>query len=257
MEKATIIGIPLALAAIIQCLLLEGGALPSIIGPPAFAIVIGGALGATMVEFPFEIVMRALKEVKKAFFGSHMDYDGLVDQILKLAATARKDGLLALEKERENITDPLLKEAIKFAVDGLDPNLVGQILEARIDARAHENTLVAKFWKQMGAYAPTVAIVGAVLGLIIVMQNLSNPEKIGPGIAVAFIATVYGVTFSNVFFLPIGGKLNTLFEHERIYYDMIRIGVRDIQMGTSPTIISSRLMALLDKEAKEEEAPKA
>lgn len=217
-------------------------------------IVIGGALGATMLEFPFHITLKALAEAKKVFLGAHHDHTALIEQILKLAGTARKDGLLALEKERNNITDPLLKEAVKYAVDGLDPNLVQQILDARIEHRQHEKVLCSKFWKQMGAYAPTVAIVGAVLGLIIVMQNLDKPERIGPGIAVAFIATVYGVTSSNVFFLPMGGKLGILAEHEGAYYEIIKTGVRDIQMGTSPTIIQSRLAAILDEEVKEDAA---
>jgi len=253
MDKATIIGLPLAFASIIACLLLEGGTLRSVMGGPAFMIVIGGSFGACLVHIPFDQAMRALKEGMKTVLGSHMDFEALIAQILRLAGVARKDGLLALEKERENITDPLLKEAVKFAVDGLDPNLVGQILESRIDHKMHENAICAKFWTQWGAYAPTVAIVGAVLGLIIVMQNLDKPEMIGPGIAVAFIATVYGVTFSNVVFLPIGGKLQIIYEHEGLYYEMIKIGVRDIQMGTSPSIIASRLHAILDQEAKEED----
>jgi chemotaxis protein MotA len=183
-----------------------------------------------------------------------MDYEHLIKQITELAGTARKDGLLALEKERGNIEDPLLREAVKYAVDGLDPTLVSQILEARIDHKMHLKGLYSKFWTQMGAYAPTVAIVGAVLGLIIVMQNLDNPEMIGPGIAVAFIATVYGVTSSNVFFLPMGGKIGVLNEEQALYYEMIKVGVRDIQMGTSPSIISSRLLAMLDQDPKEDEA---
>lgn len=253
MDKASVIGLPLGIISILLCLILEGGTIKSILGGPAFIIVICGSLGAVLVNIPFDTALKAMGEVKKVFLGSHMDFEGLVEQIVHLAGVARKDGLLALEKERENISDPLLREAVKFAVDGLDPNLVSQILESRIDHKAHENSVCVKFWKQWGAYAPTVAIVGAVLGLIIVMQNLDQPEKIGPGIAVAFIATVYGVTSSNVIFLPIGGKLDIIYAHEAIYYDMIRIGVKDIQMGTSPSIISSRLLALLDQEAKEEE----
>jgi len=254
MDKGSVIGIPLALASIIGCLLLEGGTVRSVLGGPALMIVIGGALGACMLEFPFHITIKALIQSKTIFLGAHRDYNSLIEQILKLAATARKDGLLALEKERETISDPLLKEAVKYAVDGLDPNLVQQILESRIDHRNHENVLCSKFWKQMGAYAPTVAIVGAVLGLIIVMQNLDKPEMIGPGIAVAFIATVYGVTFSNVFFLPMGGKLAMIAEHEGLYFELIKTGVRDIQMGTSPSIIQCRLAAILDEEVKEDAA---
>lgn len=253
MEKASIIGLPLAFLSVAMCMILEGGSVLWLVGPPALMIVMGGAIGASMVHFPFPTVMRAWKEGKKCFLGAHMNYEDLIQQILKLAGIARKDGLLALEKEGQNIEDPLLREAVKFAVDGLDPNLVSQIVESRIDHKMHENTLCSKYWTQVGAYAPTVAIIGAVLGLIIVMRNLDNPEKIGPGIAVAFIATVYGVALSNIVFLPMGGKLGVLYEEEQIYYDMIREGVRDIQMGTSPSIISQRLYAMLDQDSKEEE----
>jgi chemotaxis protein MotA len=254
MEKATLIGLPLAMGSIIACLILEGGTIRSVLGGPAAMIVLGGALGACFMHFPFEVAMGGLKAGIQCFKPDHMDYEHLIKQITELAGTARKDGLLALEKERGNIEDPLLREAVKYAVDGLDPTLVSQILEARIDHKMHLKGLYSKFWTQMGAYAPTVAIVGAVLGLIIVMQNLDNPEMIGPGIAVAFIATVYGVTSSNVFFLPMGGKIGVLNEEQALYYEMIKVGVRDIQMGTSPSIISSRLLAMLDQDPKEDEA---
>lgn len=254
MEKASVIGLPLALVSIIGCLLLEGGNLRSVMGGPALMIVIGGCLGATLVEIPFHNAMLALKAAKDVFLGVHPNYEGVIDEVIQLAGVARKDGILALEKQRESIKEPLLKEGIRFAIDGLDPNLVQQILESRVDHKMHELGLNSKFWKQMGAYAPTVAIVGAVLGLIIVMQNLDKPERIGPGIAVAFIATVYGVTFSNVFFLPMGGKLGIFNEEMQLYYEVIKTGIKDIQMGTSPMIIKSRLYAMIDQEAKEDTA---
>lgn len=254
MDKASIIGLPLGFGCIVACLILEGGEVRAILGGPAAMIVLGGSFAAILVNIPGNMIMPGLLEGKKVFLPPHMDFDGLISQIENLAGVARKDGLLALEKERENITDNLLKEAVKFAVDGLDPNIVAQILEARIDHKAHENSIKSKLWKQWGTFAPTVAIIGAVLGLIIVMNNLDNPEKIGPGIAIAFIATVYGISSSNLVFLPMAGKLELLHQHEDLYYQMIKIGVKDIQQGTSPAIIKSKLYALLDQEVVEEEA---
>lgn len=252
MEKGTIIGLPLGFGAVIGGGFLEGLHAENLIGPTAFMIVVGGALGATMVEFTWEHCMKALKLVKLGFLGGHADYKGLVDQILKLAGIARKDGLLALEKERENITDPMLKDALKFAIDGLEPNVVQGILEARMAFKIHEGTNAAKFYSQFGAYCPTVGIVGAVLGLIHVMNSLSNPDAIGPGIAVAFIATVYGVSFSNLVFMPLGNKLKTMVAHEELYYEMIKVGVKNIQQGTSPSIIESQLYAIIDEQPAEE-----
>lgn len=247
MEKGTIIGIPLGVAAVLVGAMLEGLHLHSIYGPTAFMIVVGGALGATMVEFQFEHTLQALKLVKKAFTGGHHDYKALVDQITKLAGIARKDGLLALEKEREGIEEPMLKDSLRFAIDGLEPNIIQGMIEARVAHRQHEGMIAAKFYGQLGAYCPTVGIMGAVLGLMHVMTLLDQPDKIGPGIAVAFIATIYGVGFSNLVFMPLGNKLKVMVEHEELYYEMIKVGIRNIQQGTSPAIIESQLYAIVDQ----------
>lgn len=254
MEKGTLIGLPLGFGCVVGGGFIEGLHASNLIGPTAFMIVIGGALGATLVEFTFEHFLLALKVGKLAITGGHHDYKSLVDQIMKLAGIARKDGLLALEKERESVTDPLLKDALKFAIDGLEPNVVQGILESRINFRMHENGVAAKFWGQLGAYCPTVGIVGAVLGLIHVMNSLSNPDAIGPGIAVAFIATVYGVSFSNLVFMPMGNKLKVIVGHDEHYYEMIKVGVRNIQQGTSPAIIESQLYAIIDQQPTESAA---
>ncbi len=251
MEKGTVIGLPLGFGAVLTGAFLEGLHASNLYGPTAFLIVIGGATGACLVEFTWEHFQKALKLLKLAFAGGHHDYKGLIGQITKLAGTARKDGLLALEKERESISDPLLKDALKFAIDGLEPNVVQGILESRLNFRTHEGNIAAKFWGQVGAYCPTVGIVGAVLGLIHVMNSLSNPDAIGPGIAVAFIATVYGVSFSNLLFMPLGNKLKVMVAHDELYYEMIKVGVRNIQQGTSPAIIESQLYAIIDEQPPE------
>jgi len=251
MEKATIVGIPLGFGAVLGGGFLEGLHASNLWGPTALMIVLGGATGATLVEFTWEHFIKALGLLKLAFTGGHHDYKSLVDSILKLAGVARKDGLLALEKEREAIQDPMLKDALKFAIDGLEPNVVQGILESRINFRMHEATTAAKFYTQVGAYCPTVGIVGAVLGLIHVMNSLSNPDAIGPGIAVAFIATVYGVSFSNLLFMPLGNKLKVIVSHEELYFEMVKVGVKNIQQGTSPAIIESQLYAIVDQQAPE------
>lgn len=252
MELGSIIGLPLGIGMVLTGLFMEGGHMSSIMGLSAALIVVGGATGATLLDIPFENTKLALKMLAMAFKGVSHHPDELVEQIAKLAGIARKDGLLALEKERENIHDPLLKEALKFAVDGLEPNLVSAILEARTSYRGHLRATSAKFFIQLAAYLPTVGILGAVLGLIHVMENLDNPAAIGPGIAVAFIATVYGVGGSNLVAMPLGNKLKAYVAHEDVYYEMVKVGVKGIQQGTSPTIISAHLYAIVDQEVKEE-----
>ncbi|MBN8554552.1 MAG: flagellar motor protein [Deltaproteobacteria bacterium] len=254
MELGSVIGLPLGIAFVLGGMILEGGHIQSILGLAAFIIVIGGALGAAMLETPFPNIIGAMKLGVMCFKGNHHHHEELVEQIVKLAGIARKDGLLALEKERENIHDPLLKDALKFAIDGLEPTLVSSILESRTAYRTHEAMASAKFWASFAGYCPTVGILGAVLGLIHVMENLDNPAAIGPGIATAFIATVYGVGFSNLLFMPMGNKLKALIAHDDQYYEMVIVGVRDIQQGTSPAVIASHLMAIVDQEAKEEAA---
>jgi len=254
MELGSIIGLPLGIGMVLAGMLIEGGKLQSIMGISPFMIVIGGALGATLLDTPFQAAMQGLKMLALCFKGGHHHPEALVEQIVKLAGIARKDGLLALEKEREAIEDPLLKEALKFAIDGLEPNLVSAILESRTSFRSHAAQAAAKFWATFAGYCPTVGILGAVLGLINVMQHLDNPSEIGPGIATAFIATVYGVGFSNLVFMPVGNKLKALVGHEEHYFEMVRVGVKDIQQGTSPSIIASHLMAIIDQEPKEEGA---
>lgn len=252
MELASVIGLPLGLGLIFAGFFLEGGHMQSIMGLSAALIVIGGAMGAAMLETPFPNFISGLKLGIMVFKGNHHHFDELIEEIVKMAGIARKDGLLALEKERENIKDPLLKDALQFAIDGLEPNLVSSILESRADYRSHENGVSAKFWASFAGYCPTVGILGAVLGLIHVMENLDNPAAIGPGIAVAFIATVYGVGSSNLLFMPMGNKLKALLAHDDHYYEMVKIGVKDIQQGTSPQIIASHLYAIIDQKPKDE-----
>ncbi len=252
MELASVLGLPIALGAVLGGMILEGGHLHSIMGLAAFIIVIGGAFGAAMLETPIENVKHGLGMFVLTFKGIHHHPNELVEQVTKLAGIARKDGLLALEKERENIQDPLLKAALGFAIDGLEPNLVTAIIESRTGYRSHHGTASAKFWLTFANYCPTVGILGAVLGLIHVMNNLDNPAAIGPGIATAFIATVYGVGFSNLVFMPVGNKLKALIAHEEAYFEMIKVGVKGIQQGTSPSIIAQHLMAIVDQDYKEE-----
>lgn len=252
MELGSIIGLPLGISMILLGMIIEGGHLSSIVGLPAFLIVVGGTVGATMLNTPFPTLKQALKTLIQCFFKKNKNCESLVKEIVRLSNISRKDGLLALEKERANISDPLFSEGLKFAIDGLEPNVVASILESRINFKMEENMRAANVWSHLSHYSPTVGILGAVLGLIHVMENLSNFEALGAGIATAFIATVYGVGFAYLVCMPIGNKLKALTLEESPYYEMIKVGIKEIQQGTSPRIISAHLMAIIDKESKEE-----
>src|SRR3990167_7942951 len=193
MDKLSFGGIALAIISILGGQALEGGHAGSLMQATAFIIVAGGTIGAVMLSYPSADFSRGIKLGKSVFKEEKSDLPALVKELVDMASIARRDGVLALETKLATITDPFLKRAVGFVVDGVDAGVARSALEGQIDAEFEENTVGAKVFESAGGYSPTVGILGAVLGLIHVMENLSNPDAIGPGIAVAFVATVYGV----------------------------------------------------------------
>jgi chemotaxis protein MotA len=241
MDITSILGPILSLGFIIAGLILEGGHLSSIIQMTAALIVFGGAFGAIMVAYPLPDVIFAFKSIGTWLKNSSANPDEILKDILDLAQTARKESILALEKKRESIKFEPLAKAIKLAVDGTDPNIIRDTLETEAHVTFEEQEVAVKFWEDMGAIAPTIGILGAVLGLIHVMENLDKPEMIGPGIAIAFVATLYGVGSANIFFLPMGKKIKRkaiLDGHARL---MVVIGVEGILSGLNPKVIEEKL----------------
>ena len=208
MDITTILGPVFAIGAILVGLFLEGGHLSSIIQFTAALIVLGGALGALMVAYPLADIIGAVKMLGVAMKNPAGNPEQILADILDLAQTARKESILALEKKRESIEYEPLATAIRLAVDGTDPNIIRDTLETAQHVTMEEMEVGVHFWEDAGAIAPTIGILGAVLGLIHVMENLDKPEMIGPGIAVAFVATLYGVGSANIFFIPLGKKKN-------------------------------------------------
>ena len=245
MDILSIGGILLAIVAILGGQALEGGHAGSLMQLTAFIIVIGGTIGAVMVAFPKADFIRGLKLGKSVFKEEKIDINGLVVQLVEMAAIARRDGVLALEGKLASISDPFLKRAVGFVVDGVDAAVARSALEGQIEAEAEENTMGAKVFESAGGFAPTVGILGAVLGLIHVMENLSNPDAIGPGIAVAFVATVYGVGVANLIALPMAGKLTTRSREEVIEKGMIIEGIMSISAGDNPRIMERKLHSYL------------
>jgi chemotaxis protein MotA len=241
MDLTSLIGPVFGLGMIMLGLILEGGHLSSVVGPTAALIVFGGAFGAIMVAYPLPDVIFAFKSVGTWLKNPSSNPDEILKDILDLAQTARKESILALEKKREGIKFEPLAKAIKLAVDGTDPNIIRDTLETEAHVVFEEQEVGVKFWEDMGAIAPTIGILGAVMGLIHVMENLDKPDQIGPGIAVAFVATLYGVGSANIFFIPIGKKIKRKAVIEGHARTMVVIGVEGILSGLNPKVIEEKL----------------
>jgi chemotaxis protein MotA len=243
MDLTTIGGIVVAFALILLGQALEGGHVGSILQATAALIVFGGTIGATMVAFPTKDFVRGMKMAKLAFGNPKHDLGALSARIVEFASVARRDGVLALEGRLPEIDDPFLRKALQFAVDGVDGEVTRDSLETAIESEFQENAVAAKVWESMGGYAPTIGILGAVLGLIHVMENLNDPSKLGGGIATAFVATVYGVGSANILFLPLANKLKRKLTLEKERKTLIAEGVLSIQEGLNPRVLEEKLRA--------------
>ena len=259
MDITSIGGIVLAIACILGGQAIEGGHAGSLAQATAGIIVIGGTIGACAVAFPMPDFMRGLKMGGLAFKSKKSDVADLIKQIVELAAVARREGVLALEQKMGELKDPFLKRAVGFLVDGVDAAIARDSLETEIHHEFDTSSVAAKVWESAGGFAPTVGILGAVLGLIHVMENLSDPSKLGGGIATAFVATVYGVGAANLLFLPVANKLKRKLGIEKDRKTLIAEGVLSIQAGLNPRVLEEKLAAYAghhQEKPKEEPAAK-
>jgi chemotaxis protein MotA len=241
MDITSIGGIVFAVACILGGQAIEGGHAGSLAQATAGIIVIGGTMGACAVAFPMADFMKGLKMVSMAFKNKKSDIPELIKQVVDLASVARREGVLALEQKLTEIKDPFLKRSIGFLVDGVDAAIARDALETEIHHEFESGTIAAKVWESAGGFAPTVGILGAVLGLIHVMENLSDPSKLGGGIATAFVATVYGVGSANLFFLPVANKLKRKIGLEKERKTLIAEGVLSIQAGLNPRVLEEKM----------------
>jgi len=243
MDITSLIGPFLALGMILLGVVAKGAAnlIPQFFSLPSFFIVIGGTLGSLMVAYPLPDYIGAFKNIGKWLKNSAVDTNQIMTDIIDLAQTARKESILALEKKREAIQFGPLKNAVKLAVDGTDPNVIRDALETEAFVQLEEAEVFVKFWEDFGAISPTIGILGAVIGLMKVMTVLDQPEKIGPGIAVAFVATLYGVGVANIACIPMGKKLKRKAILEQHAYSMVVIGIDGILSGMNPKIIQEKL----------------
>ena len=246
MDVLTVFGLILALLGIVGGLVLEGGHPSALLQGTAFMIVILGSLGATMVATPMADLARAMKALKEAFLPPKHDFKAALEKILELANLARREGLLALEAFTSSAKEhPFLVQCLTLAIDGSSAEAIRDTVSVDMAIDEEDKKAAAKFWENWGAISPTVGVLGAVLGLIHVMENLDNPAAIGPGIAVAFVATVYGVGFANIVALPVAFKLKRQIEHDQLLKSMVLEGVVGIQSGMAPGALRSRLAVYL------------
>lgn len=241
MDSISLVGITLGLAAILVGQVLEGGHISSLLQPTAFLIVVGGTAGAVMLQSPLRVFVDGLRMAKWVFVPPLVGHRVIIEQVAGWSSVARKEGLLILEAQIDGLPDPFMRRGLQMLVDGVEPGRLREVLEVEIDTWEGQLKQSARIWDGAGGYAPTIGILGAVMGLIHVMENLSDPSKLGAGIAVAFVATIYGVGLANLVFLPIGKKLHahigTLVAQREMFVD----GLVGIASGDNPRIIESRM----------------
>ena len=248
-DVATIGGLALAFGGILGGFLIEGGSIRDIAQFTAGMIVLGGTLGAVIVTTPITVLIKAAKKLPMVFFEKTQSAEAVIEEIIGYATKARKSGMVSLEQDTQTIADPFLKKALNLAIDGMELKELRSMMELEIGLEEQYAEEEAKVYESAGGYAPTIGIIGAVLGLIQVMKNLANIEEVGRGIAVAFVATVYGVGSANIFFLPAGNKLKARMRRAIHLRELVLEGVSGIGEGLNPKLIRSKLEAYAREEA--------
>lgn len=241
MDILSIIGFPLAIVVLIVGSILKGSGVSSLIGSAAFVIVIMGTLSAILIQTPIAVFKHAMKMAKWVFKPPMSDHKLMIQKIVDWSNAARKQGLLALEASVESEADPFVKKGLQLLVDGAEPDMIRGVLEVELTTKEHFDMQGAKVFEGMGIYAPTLGIIGAVLGLMAVMKNLADPSKLGTGIAAAFIATIYGIGAANLFLLPMATKLKAVIADQTRMREMIIEGLISISRGENPRNIEAKL----------------
>ena len=245
MKAATAIGIAVGCAGILVGAQMEGTPLGSLFNLPATLIIFGGVAGACMASSGFEAMKLIPTLYKKVFSAEGQDLRGTVSALVRYAERARRDGLLALEEEIVDVDDPYTRKGLQLVVDGTPPEMVREVLGAEIHGMRARHKVGAKLFENAGGFAPTMGVLGAVLGLIAALQNLDDPESLGPAIATAFIATLFGVGAANIVFLPVGQRLKQLSEAEVELRVLVLEGILAIQSGDNPRVIEEKLISFV------------
>jgi len=247
MDKASIAGVFLAVAGIIAGLLIEGGNLGQILQPTAAMIVFGGTMGAVLLQFPLTTVVAAFRSLGHVFRAPRKQNDQLVQMLIAFANKARRNGVVSLDADPSTIQDPFLRQSVMLAVDGTEPAELRKIMQLSLDTTTETDERLPAVFESAGGFSPTIGILGAVLGLIQVMQHLDNIQEVGRGIAVAFVATIYGVGIANLFFLPFAGKMRIRIRDEFLRREMMLEAVISILEGINPRMLEVKLTGIVDQ----------
>jgi chemotaxis protein MotA len=253
MDKGSIGGVFLAVAGIVAGLLIEGGNLGQIVQPTAALIVFGGTMGAVLLQFPLPTVLAAFGRMAHIFSAPRKHTEQLVRLLVAFANKARRNGVVSLDSDLQTIQDPFLKQSLMLAVDGTEPSELRKIMRVSLESKAECEDRLPAVFESAGGFSPTIGILGAVLGLIQVMQHLDNIQEVGRGIAVAFVATIYGVGIANLFFLPFAGKLRIRMREEHQRREMMLEGVVSILEGMTPRMLEVKLAGFLDDTTRDKQ----
>jgi len=245
MDIFALLGCVIGVGFILTAQAMEGGNITQLLQPTAAMIVLGGTLGAIVGSFPTDDLKIAFSALKEVLMPPKVNFESLISEIVGFATKARKEGVIILEKEAKNASDLLLTMGLEAVADGADPSLVQGMMENQINQFEERVTRASKVYEAAGAYSPTFGIIGAVLGLIQVMQNLSDPSKLGAGIAVAFVATVYGLFVANLIFIPISTRIKANYQKVFLAKEVMLEGILAIQAGESPALIERKLQSFI------------
>ncbi|WP_353684489.1 flagellar motor protein [Thermodesulfovibrio sp. 3907-1M] len=251
MDLVALLGLIIGIGAIIAGNIAEGGTTAHLVQAAAAIIVFGGTLGATILSFPLKDIITAFVSLKFIFFSRNVNFEETIETILDLLVIARKRGLLALQEEVDRIDDSFLKRGITYVIDGLSPSIIKESLQQEIYAYEEIIRRAARVYDSAGGFAPTIGIIGAILGLIHVLKNVTDPSKIGIGIATAFVATIYGVGSANLIFIPIAKRIVNKLEDEILLMELMVEGILGIEAGMNPYFLRAKLESFVRERQKE------
>lgn len=253
MDIASVIGLVVVAALLVASILIGGGSFSSFIDIPSGMVVIGGAIAAALIAFPLKDFLGVFKVLLKVFLNKAEDVPKIIDQIVELAEVARKDGLLALESRMADVEHPFIKLGMQMAVDGSPPEVIEDIMRTEVESIASRHSQGKGLMDTLGRYAPAYGMIGTLMGLIMMLSNMSDPSSIGAGMAVALITTLYGAIISNAVFLPFADKLGFINKKELVSKEIIIRGIMAIQSGENPRVIRQKLNTFLAPAARPKE----